>query len=137
MESEHQQPPPGGTPASPFLPGIDVTLSYPEPDVTVCTVTGEVDIATTPALCETLDLAIRDVRAHLVIDLSAIDYLGSAGLQALLDVLKRQRKRGHLAIVTDTNLRASRPFQVTALDEIFDLYDSVTDALRACAGAAS
>lgn len=137
MAPEHQQPQPDGTSPPWPAPGIKVELSYPEPDVTVCTVTGEVDLATTPALCGMLDRAIRDVRAHLVIDLTMIDYLGSAGLQALLDVLKRQRRQGHLAIVTDANQRASRPFQVTALDEVFDLYDTVADALRACAGAAS
>lgn len=134
MEPEHQQPPLGGTPSPLSAPGITVTLSYPEPDVTLCTVTGEVDLATTPVLCGKLDRAIRNVRAHLVIDLTGIDYLGSAGLQALLDVLKRQRRQGHLAIVTDENLRASRPFRVTALDEVFALYATVSDALRACAG---
>jgi anti-anti-sigma factor len=122
-------PPPGA-------PAITVTLSYPQSDTTVCTVTGEVDLATTPVLGEILDEAIRDdVRPHLVVDLSAIDYLGSAGLQALLVALKQQGRKGHLAIVTNENQRALRPFQVTSLDEVFDLHDSLADALRACADA--
>lgn len=124
-----------GTPPPPAAPGISVMLSYPQADATVCTVTGEVDLATTPVLCDMLNEAIRDVRTHLVIDLTGIDYLGSAGLQALLDALKQQRRQGHLAIVTNENQRASRPFQVTSLDELFDLHDSLDDALRACASA--
>jgi len=134
MEPEQKQP----SAAAPFSasPGITVTLSYPRVDTVVCTVTGEVDLATTPVLGDMLDGAIRDdVRPHLVVDLTAIDYLGSAGLQALLDALKKQGRQGHLAIVTNENQRALRPFQVTALDKVFDLYDNVAEALRACAAA--
>ncbi|MGH4023519.1 MAG: STAS domain-containing protein [Pseudonocardiaceae bacterium] len=135
MEPE-QKPPSAATAPSSVSPGITVTLSYPQADTVVCTVTGEVDLATTPVLGDMLDEAIRDdVRPHLVVDLTTIDYLGSAGLQALLDALKKQGRQGHLAIVTNENQRASRPFQVTALDEVFDLYDNVAEALRACAAA--
>ena len=135
MESEQNQPSAATAPSS-ASPGITVTLSYPQVDTVVCTVTGEVDLATTPVLGDMLDEAIRnDVRSHLVVDLTRIDYLGSAGLQALLDALKKQGHQGHLAIVTDANQRASRPFQVTALDEVFDLHENLVGALRACATA--
>lgn len=137
MEPEQNQPSAAPAPSA-TSPGITVTLSHPQVDTVVCTVTGEVDLATTPVLGDMLDEAIRDdVRPHLVIDLTTIDYLGSAGLQALLVALKKQGRQGHLAIVTNENQRASRPFQVTALDEVFDLYDNVADALRACARASS
>ena len=56
-------------------------------------------------------------------------------LQALLDALVQLDRHGHLAIVTNENQRALRPFQATALDEVFDLHDSLEDALRACATA--
>ena len=59
MEPEQHQPS-AATASSASSPGITVTLSHPKVDTVVCTVTGEVDLATTPVLGDMLDEAIRD-----------------------------------------------------------------------------
>ncbi len=114
---------------------IAATLSCPQPNTTVCTVTGKVDLATAPLLAGTLTGAVHDDRSHLVIDLSAVALLDSAGWQAVLETLDSYGIDGHLAVVVDSNSGAT-PADITALDEFLDVHDDLTGALRACARAA-
>lgn len=114
---------------------IAATLSCPQPNTTVCTVTGKVDLATAPLLADTLTDAVHDNRSHLVIDLSAVALLDSAGWQAVLEALDRYGIDGHLAVVVDSN-SAATPADVTALDKFLDVHDDLTGALQACAQAA-
>lgn len=110
---------------------VIATLSCPQPDTTVCTVTGSVDLVTAPALTDTLTAAVHDDRSHLVIDLSAANLLDSAGLHAVFEALDRYEIDGHVAVVVD----AITPPDITALDELLDMHDNLAGALRACATA--
>jgi anti-sigma B factor antagonist len=107
-------------------------LSYPQPDVTVCTVAGDVDMVTRPALAERLRAAMHDDNRHLVIDLSAVAYFGSTGLHTLVEILDEHQGRGHLAVVLDANARAAASLRATGLDKVFDLHRELASALRAC-----
>ena len=55
----------------------------------VLSVTGEVDIATTPQLSEALAAALRFLAKGLVCDLTGVSFLGASGLTALLLVRRR------------------------------------------------
>ena len=61
-------------------PVITVALSRPQPDTTVCTVTGAVDWNTTSLVRRALSEARQDDNVHLVIDLSAVTSMDSACL---------------------------------------------------------
>jgi anti-anti-sigma factor len=112
-------------------------LSCPQPDTTVCTVTGRVDLVTAPVLTNTLTEAVHDGRSHLVIDLSAADLLDSAGLQAVFEALDRYDIGGHVAVVVDSSSEAIAPLDITALDEFLDRHDDLAGALQACASAST
>lgn len=127
--------PPAPIPRPPDGHMVGATLSCPQPDTTVCTVTGRVDLATAPILTDTLTEAVHDDRSHLVIDLSAATLLDSAGLQAVLEALDKYEIAGHLAVVVDSNSKAITSPEITALDEFLDRHDDLVGALRACAGA--
>ena len=117
------------------MPGrrmVTATLSCPQPDTTVCTVTGQVDLVTAAELTDTLTAAVHDDRSHLVIDLSAADVLDSAGLQAVFEILDTYDIPGHVAAVVDPSSEAG-----TALDELLDRHNDLTAALRACASAST
>lgn len=111
-------------------------LSFPQPDTTVCTVTGKMDTDTTPAVTDTLIQAVRDDNAHVVIDLSAVTFMDSAGLYALFTTRHKHNiyGNGHLTVVIDSNPETIPQLYAIALDVIFDLHNNLTSALRACAG---
>src|SRR5688500_13225353 len=53
-------------------------------DAVVVTVHGEIDMASAPHLQSALDEALRDAPAAVVVDMSNVGFLGSAGLSVLL-----------------------------------------------------
>ncbi|GAA2884177.1 hypothetical protein GCM10010472_47830 [Pseudonocardia halophobica] len=66
----------------------------------------------------------------MILDLSEVDFLGSAGIGALVDAAKAQRDNVLLRVVVDQNRPVIRPMQLTGLDTVLALYRSREDALR-------
>jgi anti-sigma B factor antagonist len=114
------------------LPATDLittSLAYRD-GVAVLSVGGEIDAATAAAL----DTAIAGVLAQhpsaVVVDLSAVTFLGSAGLRILVATHARLSGSGHFAVVAH-GPATSRPIQLTGLDEVLSLYPTLDDALVA------
>ena len=116
-------------------PMVIATLSCCQPDTTVCTVTGSVNLVTASALADQLVEAVHDDRSHLVIDLSAVTLIDSGALQAVLNALDCYDIDGHLAVVVDPRSEAFTQPDITALDELLDVHHELASALRACARA--
>ncbi|MDQ4093901.1 MAG: STAS domain-containing protein [Actinomycetota bacterium] len=118
---------------------ITAVLSRPQPDTTVCTVTGTLNTDTAPVLRDALVEARRDDNAHLVIDLSTITSMDmdSAGLYTLLEACFKHEINGggHLAIVVDSHTQSVPELYVVALEVTSDLHHNLVDALHACADA--
>jgi anti-sigma B factor antagonist len=73
---------------------------------------------------------LRD-REILVIDLTAVTFFASAGLQALVDVTEAaQQRREPLRIVVDHNRPVIHPIKIIGLDHVLALYDTVEQALH-------
>ncbi len=121
-------------PCRPGAQAITVALSQPQPDTTVCTVTGKITGDTTPVLREALTQAHRDDNAHLVIDLSAVTSMDATGLYVLFETLsKHNLGGGRLAVVVNPQSRAIHELHIVALQAAFDLHHHLAGALRACA----
>ena len=118
-------------------PIITVALSRPQPDTTVCTVTGAVDWNTTQLVRQALIEARRDKNAHLVIDLSAVTSMNSAGPYTLLEARFKHHigGGGHLAVIADPDSHAIPELQIVALKASFDFHANLADALHACPSA--
>jgi anti-sigma B factor antagonist len=95
-----------------------VTQSRPG-EVTVA-VSGELDLATRPRL----DRAVQDVLAarpwHLNIDLAAVTFCGSAGLQALL-VLHRAAGDAGIRMAVQPSPAIRRLLEITGLADVFPI----------------
>jgi len=103
--------------------------------VCVLNVSGEIDLISGPRLRAALDEVLDDPRARaltgVVLDLSAVTFLGSAGLAVLVDAHEHATQRGSsLKIVIDgPGSAVARAFQAAAIHEHLDLHHSVGDAL--------
>ena len=80
-------------------------------------VTGEIDVAVTPALRDRLHAVLE--RGPLVLDLSGVDFLDSTGIGMLIGLLRRADRRGWSMTVVPPHGAARR-----ALDQC-----GVTEAL--------
>ncbi|MGH3870829.1 MAG: STAS domain-containing protein [Pseudonocardiaceae bacterium] len=114
---------------------VSATLSCPQPDTTVCTVTGRVDLITAPILIDTLTEAVHDDHSHLVIDLSAVTVLDPAALRTILEALDSYHIDGHVAVVVNSGDEAITAPEMSALAELLDMHDDLAGALQACARA--
>jgi anti-sigma B factor antagonist len=100
-------------------------------DLAIVTVTGDIDVFTSPHLRETLLDLIEGGGLHLLVDLSAVEFLDSTGLGVLVGIFHRLRSRdGSMAFVS-TDDRVRRIFHVTQLTKIFTIYASMDEALQA------
>jgi anti-sigma B factor antagonist len=103
--------------------------------VSVLTVSGEIDLTSGPRLRAALDEVFDERAARaptgIVVDLTAVSFLGSAGLAVLVDAHEHARLRGiTLRIVVDgAGSVVARAFQAAAIHEHLDLHHSLGDAL--------
>src|SRR3982074_1565164 len=113
---------PQTSPCCSGTPVTTVALSRPQPDTTVCTVTGAVDWNTTPLVRDALTEARRDDNGHLVIDLSAVTSMDAAGPYTLLEARFKHPLGGggHLAVIADPDSHAIPELQIVALKASFD-----------------
>ncbi len=98
--------------------------------VAVLTARGEIDMVTAPDLQAAIDGVLADDLTALVIDLLAVEFLASAGLQVLVETHSRVSESARFAVVAE-GPATSRPIQLTHLDEIFALYPTLDEALKA------
>ena len=106
--------------------------------VAVLAVVGEIDMSTAPLFEEAIDDVLADDPPTLVIDLTEVTLLASVGLRLLatanerfvLATAKRSVESGGFAAVAGGPV-TRRPIELTDLNEVFDLYLSLDDALAA------
>ena len=104
------------------------------PEAVVLHAKGEVDSSTAGELISMLDAALQQAGTQasrlLIIDLQAVTYFGSAGLNAVLDGHRRGQEAGtSVRLVADNGL-VVRPIEVTNLDSVLELYPTLPDALQ-------
>lgn len=112
------------------MPGNDpITTSIAVEDgIVVLAVEGEIDLATLPAFDAAIADAEAQTRRALIVNLTGVDFLASAGLQALVAAHERVSRAASFAVVAN-GPATSRPIQLTGLDQIFSLFPTLPDAL--------
>ena len=93
-------------------------------------VRGEVDVATVAALEAAIGAVLVDKPAALVVDLTDVDFLASAGLRVLVATHESIGEAARFAVVAN-GPATSRPIQLTGLDQILSLHPTLTDAMAA------
>jgi anti-anti-sigma factor len=95
----------------------------------VVTVRGEVDLASAPSLKATLDPLVEP-GTGLVVDMSDVTFCDSSGLSVLVQCRELASDSGAdpLRLVI-TRPSITRVFDVTGLDQVFEIYASLDDAV--------
>jgi anti-sigma B factor antagonist len=93
-------------------------------------VSGDVDLSRSSDFQQSL-LAVMDRKPErVVIDLSGVPYMDSSGVASLVKLLSRTRKAGAQLCLVALQQRVRSIFEITRLDTVFDLYDTVDEALE-------
>lgn len=100
-----------------------------EGTVTVLRASGRIDSMNAPQLGEVFNEHIGAGHTHLVLDLSSVDYMSSAGLRELVNALKKlKRVSGDLRIAQPSK-RVREVMEMAGLDTIFLIFDTSTEAV--------
>ncbi|MFJ1767242.1 STAS domain-containing protein [Amycolatopsis sp. NPDC088138] len=96
----------------------------------VVAVDGDVDLSTAPMLRHALGEALGRAPRRIVVDLSLVRFLNTAGLEVLLDAHRRAGQDTDLRLVATT--RATwRPLQLTRTHERLVIHASLATAIAA------
>jgi anti-anti-sigma factor len=96
--------------------------------VVVLSIGGEIDLVTAPALEEAIAGVLVDKPSALIIDLSAVEFLGSVGLKILAATYEQLGDAAEFGVVA-RGPATRRPIHLTGLDKTFPLYPTLDDAL--------
>ena len=95
----------------------------------ILTVSGSIDLLTATQLTEAVTGAVSEQPAGLIIDLTAIDFLATAGMSILLAARDAIAPQGRFAVVAAG--ATERPLRVGGLSEVIVICATVEDAWTA------
>ncbi|OBI11507.1 STAS domain-containing protein [Mycobacterium sp. E2497] len=103
-------------------------------DAVVVRVKGGVDSSTVDEVTAHLTAALKLAETHpsrlVVVDLQAVDFFGSAALNAVLECHDAGKEAGTAVRLVADHDQVLRPIEVTELDRIFDIYPTLSEALQ-------
>jgi anti-anti-sigma factor len=103
--------------------------------VLVMRISGQIDSTSGPMLGTRLDTLIGEGNVHLVLDLSKVPYISSAGLRVLSIALKAVRTPevdGDLCLAS-LSKTVAHAFRISGFNQVFSIYDTESEAITAAA----
>jgi anti-sigma B factor antagonist len=107
--------------------GLDVAESWFE-RVVVLGAAGELDMLTAPQLEGAIAAAARKRPAAMIVDLTEVKFLASAGLNVLVAAYLDITPSAQFGIVAD-GVAVRRPLKLTGIDSLVMLFPTLRDAL--------
>jgi anti-anti-sigma factor len=110
---------------------LEVLVDQRPDGVTTLKPVGRVDLLSAAQLRQEIEAQVAGGRSRLVIDLSQVPFIDSSGLGALVGGLKAARVAGGDLRVAQPGDQARLVMQLTTLDRVLRLYDTVEEAADA------
>lgn len=101
-----------------------------ERDAIVLQVSGAVDEVTAPSLATHLDVALVEEPPLLVVDLTMVEFMSSAGMSLLVETQRLTALTTTTVCVAADGSATSRPMRFIGIDRIIDVYPTVNEALN-------
>jgi anti-sigma B factor antagonist len=76
--------------------------------------------------------ALSTGHTQLLLDLSAMPYIDSSGIGAVVDALRQAKKAGGDAKLVNPSPFAEKTFKMVGILSLFKVYDSEAEAVQAC-----
>jgi len=99
-------------------------------DVTVCSLSGEININTSPDLRKVFDDLISKKAIKVVLDLKEVTYIDSSGLATLIEMLRRMKKFDGKLRLCDLSDKIRSLFEITKLTKLFEMFSNEEEAIK-------
>jgi anti-sigma B factor antagonist len=92
---------------------------------------GEIDLHVSPSITASLNEMIDKKPERLVVDLSAVSYIDSAGLAALIQAMQKVEAYGGKFRLAGLQETVRSIFEISRLDQVFQIFPDAEGALAA------
>lgn len=92
---------------------------------------GEIDLHVSPIVTASLTAMIEKKPERLVIDLSEVTYIDSAGLAALIQAMQKVEGYGGKFLLAGLQETVRSIFEISRLDQVFQIFPDADTALAA------
>src|SRR5919204_5147373 len=92
---------------------------------------GEIDLHVSPTVTASLNEMIGKKPERLVVDLSDVSYIDSAGLAALIEAMQKVEAYGGKFLLADLQETVRSIFEISRLDQVFQIFPDTKAALTA------
>jgi anti-anti-sigma factor len=100
-----------------------------ESNSTVIKVTGSVDALTAADLSRVLTNQVSEGHVNLVVDLTGVEFMSSAGLRTLLGAVKESRSNGGDLRIASTNPGIDKVLKMSGFHNIAKVFPSQAEAV--------
>jgi len=94
----------------------------------IISLTGKLDALTSDSLDKILDKCRKNISIKIIIDLSELNYISSAGLRVLITFLKDVEKNEGILILCGMNRSIKNIFDISGLSGIFKIEPTLEKA---------
>ncbi len=94
---------------------------------------GEIDLNEKPVVAAQLDPLIERKPAALILDLAEVSYVDSSGLALFIDALQRVQTYGGDLVLAALRENVRTVFEIARLDQVFRIFPTSDEAVRALA----
>ncbi len=102
-----------------------------ENETAVINVVGDIDLYSSPQVRQTiLDALNQKTESRVLVNLAGVKYIDSSGVASLVEGLQLARKSQVRFALCGLNKAPRQVLELTRLINVFDIYDSVADALK-------
>ena len=92
---------------------------------------GELDLHVSPTVVASLNMMIEKKPKRLVVDLSGVTYIDSAGLAAFIQEMQKVEAYGGKFALAGLQETVRSIFEISRLDQVFQIFPDVDAALVA------
>jgi anti-anti-sigma factor len=102
-------------------------------EIAVVSIAGDIDALTAVEASAFLNAQLDGGRKQLVLDLGQVEFMSSAGIRLLLEILKKSREQGGDLRLAQVPPGVARTLEITGLARILETYPSLDEALASFA----
>jgi anti-sigma B factor antagonist len=90
---------------------------------------GEIDLHVSPSVTASLNEMINKKPPRMVVDLSEVSYIDSAGLAALIEAMQKVEGYGGKFMLAGLQETVRSIFEISRLDQVFQIFPDTNAAL--------
>ena len=90
---------------------------------------GEIDLHVSPSVTASLNQMIEKKPQRMVVDLSEVTYIDSAGLAALIEAMQKVEGYGGKFLLAGLQETVRSIFEISRLDQVFQIFPDADAAL--------